>query len=125
MRHKRLAIVLADMTVGDIAGLASEIARELPGVVVFHEDGMFRRLEDVHDGFSLEGHEPPDLKLVRRDAIVLQDLYCFANDSVGRAPTNQSDVRAGRAPQFWGLDGFFDTEDFPLPLFHHCAAFDR
>ena len=47
------------------------------------EDGVFRELEDVHDGFSMEGHEPPDLKLVRRDALVLQDEYCFANDSVG------------------------------------------
>src|SRR5947199_349643 len=67
MRHERFAIVLADVAIRDIARLTSEVARELSAVVVFHDDGVLRKLEDVQNSFPVQRNEPPDLELIGGD----------------------------------------------------------
>ncbi len=40
MRHEGLAIVLANVTVGDDAGFGAQVARELSAVVIFYDDEL-------------------------------------------------------------------------------------
>ena len=42
VRHEGLAIVLADVAVGDEAGFAAQIAGKLAAVVVLDDDGVLR-----------------------------------------------------------------------------------
>src|ERR1043165_5984075 len=93
MGHERFAVILSNVSIGNVARLASEVAGELPTEVVLHDDGAAGRLQNVHDGFPVQWHKPSDLKLVGRDASFVQHLYGFANDALGGAPTNQGDVR--------------------------------
>ena len=42
VRHKGLAVVLADVAVGDEAGFAAQVAGELAAEVVLDDDGVLR-----------------------------------------------------------------------------------
>ena len=42
VRHERLAVVLANVAVGDEAGFAAQVAGELAAVVVLDDDGVLR-----------------------------------------------------------------------------------
>src|SRR5215469_14567527 len=68
--HEWLAIVLSDVAIRYETGLASQIARELPAVVVFNDDRVFRILEDLENLITVQGHEPPHLQLIRCNAFV-------------------------------------------------------
>src|SRR3989442_9219308 len=58
VRHERLAVVFADVTVGGEARLRSEIARELSAVVVLDDDDLRASREDRHDLGGVQRDQP-------------------------------------------------------------------
>src|SRR5687767_12031832 len=93
MRHERLAIVLSDVAIRNVARLASEVSGELSAVVILHDDRMPGSLQDFHDDFSVQWNQPSDLKPVCGDAVFIQYLYRFANDTLGGPPPDERYVR--------------------------------
>jgi hypothetical protein len=68
--HEGFAVVLADVAVGDEAGFAAEVARELAAVVVLDDDGAFGIVELIEDGFAVERNEPANLQLVGGNSLL-------------------------------------------------------
>src|SRR2546427_8122263 len=62
VRHERLPIVFSDVTLGGEAGLRSQVARELPAVVVLDDDDLGARRQDRQDGVCMERDQPFDLR---------------------------------------------------------------
>ena len=52
--HKWLAVVLANVAVGNKAGFAAQIAGELAAEVVLDDDGVLCFAEYVDDGIAME-----------------------------------------------------------------------
>src|SRR6266567_9584787 len=62
MGHERLAVILTDITIGNVACFAPEIARELSAVIVLDNDrAPSRGLQDFDDRFSVQRNEPANL----------------------------------------------------------------
>src|SRR5262245_1204448 len=81
MRHKRLAIVLTNVTVGDDAGFGAQVARELSAVVILYDDELLTLGNYRHDGFAMERNHPLNLEVIGGNAFfVCQLLHSFAND---------------------------------------------
>src|ERR1019366_9231602 len=89
VREERLAVVLADVSVGHEAGLAAEVARELSAVIVLDDDGVFGLAEDVDDGVAMQRNEPADGQVVDRDAGLAEQLAGLVYDTIGRAPADE------------------------------------
>src|SRR5580765_4190607 len=82
MRHEWLTIVFSDVSVRDEAGFAAQVAGELSAVVVLHDDAVPRRLENVKDRVAMQRHEPADLELIGRNALLGEDLAGLLNHSL-------------------------------------------
>ena len=95
--HERLAVVLADVAVDAESGLASQVAVELPGVVVLDDDRAPRPADRVDDRLRVEGHDPANRELVGGDALVGQLLDGLPDHAFGRAPADQGDICILRA----------------------------
>src|SRR5262245_5103828 len=88
MRHKRLAIVLTNMTVGDDAGFGAQVARELSAVVILYDDELLTLGNYRHDGFAMERNHPLNLEVIGGNAFFVPYLlHGFANDSLRGAPS--------------------------------------
>ena len=92
VRHERLAIVLADMAVGDEAGFAAQVAGKLAAVVVLDDDRVPGIFEDVDNRIAMQRHQPADLELIGGDALLRQDFAGLLDDAVGGAPADQRDI---------------------------------
>ena len=86
-----LAIVLADVAVGDEAGFAAEVAGELAAEVVLDDDGVFCFAEYVDamahrhgSGTSQRGWAGGSFG----DTGVAEELAGFVDDAVGGAPAD-------------------------------------
>ena len=66
VRHERLSVVFANVSIGHEAGLASQVACKLATEVVLDDDGVARILQDVEDCVSMQGHEPANLQLIAK-----------------------------------------------------------
>src|SRR6185437_5934161 len=96
VRHKGLAIVLADMAVGDITRLRAQVARKLPAEVVLHNDGLLRALQQPHNLVAVQRHQPANLQLVGLDSLPRKLRARLADCSIGRAhPIRVTSASAG------------------------------
>src|SRR6266849_1310683 len=121
--HERFPVILSDVPVRYEAGFAAQVTGELAAVVVLHNDRVPRALEDVENRLSVQWHEPADLELIGRNALLDKDLAGLLNHSFRGAPTNQGDVRITRAPQLRWRHCGFNSRNLPHALFHHGPAF--
>jgi len=64
MRHKGLAIVLANVTVGDDAGFGAQVARELSAVVILYDDELLTLGNYRCDCVAMERNHPLDLEII-------------------------------------------------------------
>src|SRR6266478_8481456 len=81
--HEWFAVVLANVAAGHKAGFAAQVARELPTVVVLHDDGMPRAAQDFENGFAMQRHEPADLELIGRESSFVQEFTSFLDYPFG------------------------------------------
>ena len=72
VRHERFAVVLANVSVGDEAGFAAQVAGELAAVVVLDDDGVACALQNVDDRVAVQRDEPADLQLIGRNALLVR-----------------------------------------------------
>src|SRR5262247_427025 len=81
MRHKGLAIVLANVTVGDDTSFRAQVARELSTVVILYDDELLTLGNYRRDRFAMERNHPLNLEVIGGNAFfVCQLLHSFAND---------------------------------------------
>ena len=64
MRHEGLPIVFADVSVGDKAGFAAQVAGKLAAEVVLDDDRVPGILQDVENRVAMQRHEPADLEMI-------------------------------------------------------------
>src|SRR6266404_769659 len=84
MRHKRFAVVFADVAGRDEAGFGAEVARELSTVVVLHDNGRLALRQDRQDLVRVQRHEPFDLQVVGHDAFFAREVLArFTDDALG------------------------------------------
>src|SRR2546426_446653 len=124
VRHERLAVVLANVAVGDKAGFAAQVAGKLAAVVVFDDDGVPRAFQDFENGFSMQRHKPADLELIGRDSLLAEDFTGFLDDPFRRAPADQGDIGVARTQQRGPRNGGLNADYLAHALFHHGAALD-
>src|SRR5215469_13687168 len=120
--HEGLTIVLADMPVGDKTGFTAQVARELPAEIVLNDDRVTSLVENMGKGIAVEWHQPTNLKLICRDALLSQNLTGFLDDSVGRSPADQGDVRLAWSLQFGRRNCRGNASHLPHAFFHHSPA---
>src|SRR5262245_49977036 len=65
MRHKGLAIVLANVTVGDDTSFRAQVARELSTVVILYDDELLTLGNYRRDRFAMERNHPFHLEIIR------------------------------------------------------------
>ena len=124
MRHEGLSVIFANVPVGDKAGLAAQIAGELPTVVVLDNDGVARALQQVEDRVPMQRDEPSYRQMIGGDTRLPQKLAGLVNHPVGRAPADQCDVRVGRTLELRRWDRGRNAIHLAHALFHHGAALD-
>ena len=122
LREEGLAVVLADVAVGDEAGFAAQVAGELAAEVVLDDDGVAGVAEDVEDGVAVERDEPADGEMVDGDALLAEEVAGFVDDAVGGAPADEGDVGVGGAAELRRGDGGGDAVHLAHAFFHHGAA---
>src|SRR5229473_2330158 len=83
--HEGFPIVLSDMPVRHEAGLAAQVAGKLAAVVVLDNNRMPRAFEDVENRVSVQRHEPANLELIGRNALLGEDLAGLLDHSLGRS----------------------------------------
>src|SRR5216684_7864129 len=98
VRHERFTIVLSDVPVRYEAGFTAQIAGELTAVIVLHDDGVPRTLENVENGVAMQRNQPSDLKLVGGNALPVEDLAGLFDHAFGGSPADQGDVSIRQAP---------------------------
>jgi len=93
MRHERLAIVLANVTVRREAGFAPEITGELAALIILDQDHVFAAPENGADLRGVQGYNPFNGELIGHDAFFTRQFFHrFPDYARGRAPTHQRDV---------------------------------
>ena len=125
VRHEWFPIVLSYIPIRHKAGFAPQVTGELAAVVVLHNDRAARAFEDVENCVAVQRHEPANLELIGRNALLSKDLAGLLNHSLGRSPADQSDIGVARAPQHGRRHRGFNAGDLPHALFHHGAALRR
>src|SRR5712691_1438380 len=123
--HEWFPIVLSYIPIRHEAGFAAQVASELAAVVVLYDDRAPRAFEDVQNRVAVQRHEPADLELVGRNALLGEDLTGLLNHSLGRAPADQRDIGIARTPQLGRGNRDLDAGNLPHALFHHGAALCR
>ena len=68
--HEGFPIVLSDMPVWYEAGFAAQVTGELAAIVVLHNDRVSNVFENVENRVAVQRHEPADLELIGRDALL-------------------------------------------------------
>ena len=125
MRHERLAVVLADVTVGGDAGLAPQVAVELSRVVVFDDEGLPRPRKRLGDGLGVERQDPLDGEPVDLHAVGLELFHRLRDDAGRGTPTHQRDLRVLVPFDFGSGDPREVVVQLAGALFDHLAALDR
>src|SRR5215475_10345699 len=93
MRHERLAVVLADVTVRRETGFAPEITGELAALIVLNNDDILTAPENGADFRRVERHNPFNGELIGYDALFAREyFYRFPDYPGSRAPTDQRDI---------------------------------
>src|SRR6266496_4647047 len=93
VRHKRLAVVLADVTVGIETGFAPEITGELAALIVLNQDHILAAPENGADLRRVQWHDPFNGELIGHDAFFAREFFHrFPDYARGRAPTHQRDI---------------------------------
>src|SRR5215831_3847178 len=101
MRHERLAVVLADVTVRGETRFAPEITGELAAVIVLNQDNILTAPENGGDFCGVQRHNPFNGELIDHDAFFAREFFHrFPDYARSRAPTNQVDISLLRTNKF-------------------------
>src|SRR5437763_15442275 len=93
MRHERLAIVLANVTVRREAGFAPEITGELAALIILAQDHVFAAPENGADLRGGQGYNPFNGEVIGHDAFFTRQVFHRFPDYARRpASTRQRDV---------------------------------
>src|SRR5205823_2535891 len=97
MRHERLAIVLANVTVRLDPGLAPEITGELAALIIFNHDNHLTPIQNATDFRSVQRHNPFNSELIDHDAFFACEFFHrFPDCARGRAqPTSVTSACSG------------------------------
>src|SRR5439155_17148082 len=126
MGHERLAVIFADITIGNVACFTSQIAGELSTVIVLDNDrAPSRGLQDFDDRFSVQRNQPANLKLIGGYAFGIENLHGLTDHALRGTPSDQGNVRARFPHQVLRRHRSFNASNLALPLFHHGAALVR
>jgi len=75
VRHERLAVVLADVTVRIETGFAPEITGELSALIVLNQDHILTAPENSADLRRVQRHNPFDGELIGHDAFFARQFF--------------------------------------------------
>src|SRR5580700_6770098 len=92
VRQERLSVILANISVRDKAGFATQITCELATKIVFDDDGVPRALQQIDDRVPMQGNQPAYGKMTGGNTRIPQELAGLVNHPVGRAPADQRNV---------------------------------
>src|SRR3989442_13357861 len=98
VRHEWLSVELADVSARDVAGFATQITGELAAVVVLYDDRVPCVFQNVKNRLAVQRHEPANLELVRRNALLAEDLAGLLDHPFGGPPADQRNISITRAP---------------------------
>src|SRR5437016_1360885 len=126
MRHERLAIVLANVTVRREAGFAPEITGELAALIILDQDHVFAAPENGADLRGVQGYNPFNGELIGHDAFFTRQFFDrFPDYARGRAPTYQRDIGLLRTNELRRRDVLDRALHFAGAFLHHHPAFLR
>src|SRR5713226_8857567 len=125
MRHEGFAVVFTDVALRHETGFTSQIARKLGAVVVLNDDRVPRALQNFENRLAMQGHQPADLELIGRNALLAKNLAALLDHAHGRTPTDQSNIGIARTAQRGRRDDGLDAGHLAHALFHHGPALDR
>src|SRR5437867_9644272 len=95
MGHERLAVILTDITIGNVACFAPEIARELSAVIVLDNDrALSRGLQEFDDRFPMQRNEPANLKLIGGYAFGIENLHGLTDHALRRSEEHTSELQS-------------------------------
>src|SRR5258708_24348771 len=98
VRHEWFPILLSYVSISHEAGFPSQVAGELAAVVVLHNDCVPRVFQNFENRVAMQRHEPADLELVGRNALLGEDFAGLLDHAHGRSPADQRDIGIARAP---------------------------
>src|SRR5579864_2073809 len=98
MRHEWFTVVFSNVPIRHETGFAAQVAGKLAAVVVLHDDRVLRAFKDVEYRFTVQRHEPANLELIGRDALLPQDPTCLFDHALSRAPAYQRNCGITWAP---------------------------
>ena len=75
VRHKRLAVVLTDVTMGFETGFAPEITGELAALIVLNQDHILTVPENGADLCRVQRHNPFNGELIGHDAFFARQFF--------------------------------------------------
>src|SRR5215471_10071385 len=75
VRHERLAVVLADVTVRGETGFAPEITGELAALIVLNDDHILTAPENGADLRRVQRHNPFNGELIGYDAFFARKFF--------------------------------------------------
>src|SRR6184192_3711235 len=126
MRHERLAIVLANVTVRREAGFAPEITGELAALIILDQDHVFAAPENGADLRRVQRHNPFNGELIGHDAFFARQFFHrFADYARGRAPTHQRDIGVLRTKELRRRDVLDRALHFAGAFLYHHPPFLR
>src|SRR5436190_23701579 len=75
VRHERLSVVLADVTVRCETGFAPEITSELATLIILDQDHILTAPENGADLRRVQWHNPFNGKLIGHDAFLAREFF--------------------------------------------------
>src|SRR5882724_1170934 len=120
VRHKRFAVVLADVTLRSETGFAPEITGELAALIVLNYDDILTAPENGADLRRVQRHNPFDGELIGHDAFFARQFFHrFPDYARGRAPTYQRDISLLWTNEFRRRDVVDRALHFAGAFLHH------
>src|SRR6266704_4563134 len=120
VRHKRLAVVLADVTVRGETGFASEITSELATLIVLNYNHILAAPENFPDFRRMQRHNPFNGELIGYDAFfACQFFHRLPDYARGRAPTPPRALGLLRTNEFRRRDVLDRALHFAGAFLHH------
>src|SRR5271167_322827 len=86
---------------------------------------MPRILQNFENRFAVEWHEPANLELIGRNALLDENLTGFFDHPLRRTPPKQGHVGVVRPAEHRWRNGGLNTGHLAHPFLHHLPSFDR
>src|SRR5438067_9212636 len=120
VRHERLAVVLADVTVRGETGFASEVTGELTTLIVLNHNHILTAPENFPDFRHVQRHNPFNRELIGHDPFFgCEFFHRFTDYPRSRAPTDKRDISLLRTNEFRRRDVVDRALHFAGAFLHH------